>query len=206
MVLVFNVLYCFMVITYYGFNCFKIQSGEFVVVTDPYTKESSGLTAPRFKADVVLVSRDEPLFNNAEGLGGEPKIFNVPGEYEVGGNFFQGIDLGDGSTAFTWQQEDITLCHLGDFRGKKFPENKLEVLDDIDVLFVPAAHTDIITQIEPRAVIPMQFAISGIKMKMPSIESFSKELGKKAETQEKLTFKKKDLEGSGLKLFVLSAQ
>lgn len=206
----------FMVITYYGLNCFKIQSGEFVVVTDPFSKES-GLTPPRFKADVVLISRrDDPFFNNAESLGGpaspkrveadEPKIFNLPGEYETNGIFFQGLDLGDGSTAFIWKQENISLCHLGDFSQEKFPENKLESIDGVDILFIPADSPALINQIEPKAVIPMKFHIKGSSLKLSNLEGFFKEIGKKAESQEKLTIKKKELEGSGLKVFVLSTQ
>ena len=42
-----------MVITWLGQACFKIQSGDQVVVIDPFSKEI-GLTPPRFKSDVVL--------------------------------------------------------------------------------------------------------------------------------------------------------
>jgi len=40
-----------MVISFYGEGCFKIQSGEAVVLIDPPSPQS-GLTAPRFKFDV----------------------------------------------------------------------------------------------------------------------------------------------------------
>jgi len=64
-----------MVISFYGEGCFKIQSGELVILTDPPAKES-GLGPPRFKFNLLLktLSAFPPEAKSSYELVG-------PGEY-----------------------------------------------------------------------------------------------------------------------------
>lgn len=199
-----------MVIQWYGQSCFKIQSGDLVVVIDPFGKEI-GLTPPRFKTDVALVSHSHFDHSNAESLGGEPFLITEPGEYEAKGVYVRGIrtfhDTVEGkergtNTAYMIQVEDIRIAHLGDFGEQEMREETLEELGDVDILMIPVGGTytvdgktagKIVKQIEPRFVIPMHYKIPGIKVALDGVESFLKEMGSKVEAQDKFTLKKKDI-------------
>ena len=80
-----------MVITWYGQSCFKIQSGDLVLAVDPFSRDI-GLTPPRFKTDIVLVTHDHPDHNNADSLPQE-NLFRItgPGEFDVKGVTIRGI-------------------------------------------------------------------------------------------------------------------
>ncbi len=199
-----------MVIQWYGQSCFKIQSGDLVVVIDPFGKEI-GLTPPRFKTDVALVSHSHFDHSNAESLGGEPFLITEPGEYEAKGVYVRGIrtfhDTVEGkergtNTAYMIQVEDIRIAHLGDFGEQEMREETLEELGDVDILMIPVGGTytvdgktagKIVKQIEPRFVIPMHYKIPGIKVALDGVESFLKEMGSKVEAQDKFTLKKTDI-------------
>lgn len=210
-----------MVITWLGQACFKIQSGDLTVVIDPFSKEI-GLTPPRFKSDVVLVTHDHYDHSNAESLTGEPFIIKGPGEYETKGVYVQGIetfhDNAKGkehgmNTAYKIEMEEIQIAHLGDFGESEMRDETIEELGDVDVLLIPVggkytidseAAAKVVKQIEPRYVIPMHYKIPGLKIGLDGVEAFLKEMGAtKAEIQEKLVLKKKDLAEDGKTAVVL---
>lgn len=202
-----------MVITYYGLACFKLQSGNMVLVVDPYSKES-GLTAPRFQADIVLSTNKDPNYSNAKSISGNPFIIDVPGEYEVKGIAIDGIAAGS-NTIFTFEWDDIRFCHLGSLPKKAFTEEVNEAIGTPDVLFVPVGGgealeaedaVEIINDIEPRIVIPMYYDIKGLtspKLAGPGL--FLKEYGSEAKPEDKFTFKAKDIPQEETKLVYLEA-
>lgn len=200
-----------MVITWLGQACFKIQSGELVIVIDPFSKEI-GLTPPRFRSDLVLITHGHYDHSNAESLTGDPLVISGPGEYEAKGTYIKGAetfhDAAQGSirglnTAYVIQLEDLCLAHLGDFGEKEIRSETLETLGDVDILMIPVGGTytidgekaaEIVKQIEPRIVIPMHYKIPLLKISLSGAENFLKELGAAdKEPQEKLVVKKKDL-------------
>lgn len=200
-----------MVITWYGQACFKLQSGDLVVVIDPFSKEI-GLTPPRFRSDVVLVTHQHHDHNNKENLAGEPFVVEGPGEYEARGVYVHGIetfhDDKEGkergkNTVYKIEVEDMHIAHLGDFGESKMRDATLEQLGDVDILMIPVggkytidAETaaDVVKQIEPKLVIPMHYKVSGLKVTLDGVEQFLKEMGaSKIEAQEKFTVKKKEL-------------
>jgi len=200
-----------MVITWLGQACFKIQSGDQVVVIDPFSKEI-GLTPPRFKSDVVLITHDHYDHANAETLAGEPFVVKTPGEYETGGIYVQGIETFHDNThgkergmntIYKIEMEEIRVAHMGDFGEDEIRDETIEELGDVDVLLIPVggkytidaeAAARVVKQIEPRFVIPMHYKIPGLKIALNGVEEFLKEMGAiKTEVQEKLVLKKKDL-------------
>lgn len=200
-----------MVITWYGQSCFKIQSGELVIVIDPFSKDL-GLTPPRFRSDILLVTHEHYDHANTESLSGEPFLISGPGEYEVKGVYIRGVetyhDTSQGrkfgmNTAYRIECEEITLLHLGDFGEETVRDKTLEEIGDVDVLMIPVGGTytidaeeaaKIVKQIEPRFVIPMHYKIPGLKISLESAELFLKEMGAgKTQAQEKFTLKKKDI-------------
>ncbi len=211
-----------MVITWLGQACFKIQSGDLTVVIDPYSKDI-GLTPPRFKADVVLVTHDHHDHSNAESLTGEPMVIKGPGEYEAKDVYVLGLETYHDevqgkerglNTIYKIEIEGMRIAHLGDFGEKEIRDETLEDLGDVDILLIPVGGkytidgegaAKLVKKIEPKIVIPMHYKIPGLKLNLDGVEDFLKEIGAgKAESEDRLTVKKKDLgEDEKIKVVVL---
>jgi len=203
-------------IIWHGQSFFQIQTSlnkgeQTTLAIDPFD-ESIGLKAPSITADILLITHDHADHNNKKAVKGTPFLIDGPGEYEVKEVFIKGIpsfhDEEEGkkrglNTIYTLELEEMKLCHLGDFGQKELTEDQLEQIGDIDILMIPvggeftidakgAAH--VISQIEPKIVIPMHYALPKLKAKLDEVDKFLKEIGQKsAIPQEKLLIKKKDL-------------
>ncbi|KKT43154.1 MAG: Zn-dependent hydrolase of the beta-lactamase fold-like protein [Candidatus Wolfebacteria bacterium GW2011_GWE2_44_13] len=194
-----------MVISFYGENSFKIQSGEFTILTDP-VDASSGLTPPRFKYDILLKTLIS--FPPQEAPSEQGVAIYGPGEYNVDGATILGYlsenEVTDKilKTVYLVTLEDIRLCFLGHLAEIPSP-SVMEHLEDIDILFIPGGGTPyidqkkvakLIKQLQPKIVIPTAFKIAGLKRTSEDLKTFLEELDQKAvESQDKLTIKKKDL-------------
>ena len=211
-------------ITWLGHSCFKLQdkvgSGGVIVVTDPYTDEI-GLKMPHFEADIVTLSHDHYDHNNSKAIRGEPLIIDTAGEYETKGVFVEGVeawhDAEEGkergkNIIYRIEMEDISITHLGDL-GHILDAKHLEKLEGTDILLIPvggkytinaAKAVEVISQIEPRLVIPMHYKVPGLKLDIDGLEKFVKELGIKPRTEEKLKISKKDFPQEDMELVVLS--
>src|SRR3989338_5684136 len=205
-----------MQISWKGQACFQLvissrKDAQLKMVIDPYG-ESTGLSLPSLEADVVLVTHEHEDHNNRKGVKGEPFIISNPGEYEMKGVFVQGIasfhDEAQGkergmNTIYAIDGEGIKVCHLGDFGQKELTSEQLENIGDVDVLLIPVGGVytingkeaqKVISQLEPKIVIPMHYALPKLKYKLNPVEDFLRTMGaKKAEPQEKLMIKEKDL-------------
>ncbi len=208
-----------MIITYLGGEFIKVQFGDTVLAFNPPSKDSK-LKASRFGADVALVSLNHPDMNGAEQVGHSgraPFVISGPGEYEIKGVVVRGFpteSLFDGekriNTVYTVDLEGMKLCFLGALSSPELPSELKEELDEVDILFVPIGGDGVLTPsfaeklsvtLEPHLVIPMHFEGLGAA---GSLKQFLKEAGEeKAEMQEKLTIKKKDLEGKEGEVVVL---
>lgn len=179
----------------------------------------------RFGANVALISLNHPDFNGVEQLSHGDKIpfvISGPGEYEAGGVFIKGF-----STETTYKKEkkintiysitfdNISLCFLGALSDPKSIGSEIkEGIGDVDILFVPiggapgqgidvltpAAAHEVSLLFDPKIIIPMHFEGEG---KTSALTVFLKEAGDEATTLEKLTIKKKDLEGKEGEIMVL---
>lgn len=201
-----------MVISWYGQSCFKIQSGETVIVADPFHKEI-GLTPPRqLGADIVIITHQHSDHNNIATISGNPFVIDGPGEYEIKGANIRGIfsyhDDSEGqergsNTIYILEIEGMRICHLGDLGQKKLSDEQIDLIEGVDILMIPVGGVltidaeeamAIINQIEPKIIIPMHYKVPGLTEKLDSIDKFLREMGiAKKETIEKLTIKKKDL-------------
>jgi len=204
-----------------GQSCFKIMGKETTIITDPY-EDSIGLKLPsRLNADIVTISHDHHDHNNVGAISGSPLVINTPGEYETRGIFIQGIpsvhDEKNGSergtnTIFLFSFEDMKLAHLGD-QGTLLSDEQLEKLEGVDILLVPVGGVftidgkkaaEVVNQIEPRLVIPMHYAVPGLKIKLNPINKFCDEMGVKTNgAEEKLKISKKDLPVEETKVIIL---
>ena len=201
-----------MVITWYGQSCFKIQSGDLVIVVDPFSKDI-GLTPPRFRADIALVTHQHHDHNNLESVAGEPFVIIGPGEYEVKGAYIHGIetfhDTKNGkerglNTIYLIEVEGIRLLHMGDYGEEMDHDSRfLEKVGEVDILLVPVGGTYTIDgqsgarltkDVEPKFVIPMHYKIQNLNIPLADNSQFLKEMGaRNAEPQEKFTIKKRDM-------------
>ena len=205
-----------MVISYVGGECFKVSQGDLTLSFNPPGKGSS-LASAKFGADIALVSLNHKDFNGVENAGfGErqPFVIHGPGEYEVKETIIHGFGMPatyDGketiNTIYSVSLEGMNLCFLGAVGSAELPQAAKQELDDIDILFVPvgggnvlghAAAYKLAVQLEPKVVIPMHYDTTSLK-------SFLKEAGAEdTKPQDKLTVKKKDLEGKEAEIVVLS--
>lgn len=211
-----------MVITYHGKQFFKIQFGDTVFAVNPISKEykvQSGKTT-RFGASVVLISTNLPECNGVEQVsyaGKEPFVIKGPGEYEVGGIFIKGVysetsihNTPKTNTVYVATIDGIKIAFLGYLNGKLSGDIK-EVADQIDILFVPVGEdTDgqmnphdaqaAVVTLEPKIIIPMGYSEKTLPL-------FIKESGlKQIESTQKLTLKRKDLDGKSGEIVVLSEE
>ena len=214
-----------MTITWHGQSCFRIQGTDVSILIDPFSSEI-GLVAPRSKNDIVLISHNHLDHNNYNGEGFK---ISGPGEYEVKEVSVLGIEGYHGEdeknkeliTIYKIKMEGITLCHLSDFGQKTFLKNQLDLIGDVDILFVPVGGeylldgkklktlngeeaSEIVNEIEPRIVIPMHYKVPGLKIKEDGVEDFLKAEGEKnLEPVEKLVIKKKDLDEGKTRIVIL---
>lgn len=203
-----------MVISYLGGECFKVSQGDLTLAFNPPGKGSS-LASAKFGADIALVSLDHQDFNGLDNASfGEREPFAIvgAGEYEVKGVEVRGWGAKatyDGTdtmnTIYSVSLEGMNLAFLGALSSGDLPLSAKQELDNIDILFVPvntlgaAAAQKLVVQLEPKAVVPMHYD-------QASLKAFLKEAGQEGvKPVDKLTLKKKDLEGKEAEIVVLSA-
>jgi L-ascorbate metabolism protein UlaG (beta-lactamase superfamily) len=207
-----------MQIIWHGLSCFEIETktvnGTATLVIDPYNG-TTGLRFPRaIEADIVLSSHNEEDANNVGAINGQPFVIDTPGEFEVRDVFVFGLattversskEKGSSSTdniLFRVEAEQMRVAHLGAI-NRALTDAELAQLENIDLLMIPVGGgrvmsskiaTEVITQIEPRVVIPMTHALPGMKETLDTVEKFCKELGScRRETVNKYKVTRKDL-------------
>lgn len=213
-----------MQISWNGLSSFVIKGkpiqGDVALVTDPYQNEV-GLRFPRtLSAAVVVQSHDSTESNNAAAISHEdnksPFLITHAGEYEVQGIFITGINAPKKDETphaiYRIRLEDINIGFLGQI-DRKLTDQELEKLGDIDVLIIPVGGdgaadkdlaADIVSQVEPRMVIPSYFSVKGLKKKLATVDSFCKELSCPMEEVNKLKLTKSALPTDEINIRVLS--
>lgn len=213
-----------MFINWHGQSCFKLVGDKTTVITDPFTNEY-GLKVPRLAGDIVTISHDHGDHNNAQAVKGltqdTPFVIDSPGEYEYKGVFIYGIpsfhDDNQGASRghniiYRIEIDGISISHLGDL-GHVLENGQIEKLEGTDILLVPVGGnftidakqaTKIISELEPRVVIPMHYHIPGLKAKIDGLDPFCKEIGVcPKEELSKFKITKKDLPQQDLQVVLL---
>ena len=217
---------CFYITTPRGKPARAGAQDQIKILIDPF-EDSLGLKLPPQEADIVLVTHGHFDHNNVKAAKGDPFIIDSPGEYEVKSVFVQGIttfhdDVGGKerglNTVYTITTEGITLCHMGDFGQKELTPEQIEKIGQVHVLMIPVGGTytingkeagKIISQIEPKIVIPMHYALPKLKPKLAPVDEFLRAMGKKElEPQGKLALKARDVAGEKeeVEIVVLKSQ
>ncbi|MFA6397694.1 MAG: MBL fold metallo-hydrolase [Candidatus Paceibacterota bacterium] len=209
-----------MIITYLGKQFFKIQQGDLVIAFNPVSKDSKIGSKSKFGANIALVTTNHPDFNGADSLSyGEtiPFIINGAGDYEIKGIFIKGIGteciLDDKkyiNTIYSLVVDGISICFLGAISSKNISNEVIEAVGTPDVLFVPIGNKGVLDPMdaykvslnfEPKIIIPMDY---GDDKQKDALKIFLKEGGSEKITSiDKLTLKRKDLEGKEADIVVL---
>lgn len=213
-------------IFWFGQACFQITTSrnkekEISIVIDPFS-EDTGLKMPQLEADILLLTHQHPDHSNKKIISGNYFLISGPGEYETKNIFIQGIasfhDNSQGkergeNTIYTVEAEELKICHLGDLGQKELTDEQLELIGDVDILMIPVGGiftisakeaVRIMSQIEPKIIIPMHYALPKLKIKLDGVDKFLKLLGiKKIEPLKKLSVKKKEISPEEAKIILL---
>jgi L-ascorbate metabolism protein UlaG (beta-lactamase superfamily) len=164
----------------------------------------------------------------------QPFVISGPGEYEIRNIFIKGYPsvshygvvagatraTGEDTpgakdlinTIYTFNLDGINVCFLGALDSKDIADETLEAIDEVDMLFVPIGGNGVLSaedayklavKFEPKVIIPMGFDTSKTK---EQLKIFLKEGGSEdVKPVDKLTVKRKDLEGKEGDIIVLSS-
>jgi L-ascorbate metabolism protein UlaG (beta-lactamase superfamily) len=175
-----------------GHACFRLRGKAATVVADPYGPEHGKLGV--VTADVVTISHDHPGHNAASVVTGARKVVRGPGEYEIGGVPVMGVqtahDEAEGrergrNTVYAVEVDDVAVCHLGDL-GHVLTTTQAEAIGRVDVLLVPvgpgarltaAQAAEVVTQLDPKVIVPMHFRASGRDGDQEAVAAFCRALG-----------------------------
>ncbi|HUC21066.1 MAG TPA: MBL fold metallo-hydrolase [Candidatus Polarisedimenticolaceae bacterium] len=199
-----------MEISFLGINCVRVTAKDLAILIDPYAK-SSGLPDIKGNNNVTLLSSPSP--EDAPIPAKSDMVIDRPGEYEIKGAMITGVparlhidepSIPPGATVYAIVVEGIRIGYLGNIEPKLSNE-QVEALGQVDVLVVPVgghgltldatAATQIISQLEPKYVIPTHYDDEGAKFEVPQdkLEVFLKEIGAHSEPQARLRVTVKDL-------------
>lgn len=145
-------------------------------------------------ADIVTVSHKSPNHSYLAGVGGNPRVVDGPGEYEIADVLIAGVATaqepknGSSNTAYVLRFDDLAVCHVGDLRSK-LTDQQVEEIGSIDVLLLPAGGggpltaakaAEVVTQLEPSLVVPMHYRLEGGKVEgLDQVDLFVREMGSK---------------------------
>jgi L-ascorbate metabolism protein UlaG (beta-lactamase superfamily) len=192
-------------VQFLGHASFRLRGRDGIIVCDPYGR-STGLDIGKPNAHIVTVSHDHPDHNNVAAVRpARERVFVIdgPGDYEVGGVLISGVrtyhdkhkgDERGSNTVYVIHLDDVVFCHLGDL-GHELSQSQIEAIGAVDVLFVPvgggetigpAEAVSVISQLEPRVVIPMHYAAAQLSFEydLAPLEKFTHEVGLKEYTAE----------------------
>lgn len=211
-----------MILNFFGNQFFKFQVGDTVLATDPFSKESE-FKAAKFGADIVLQSTlHEDMSGGVDLFYGTkaPHVVKGPGEYEISNIFIKGygaytgygeINHESGTTYYTFEFDGIRVVFLGALGKDETKNDKkfLAIEGDVDMLFIPVSGegrltpkqaAEYVNNLEPKIVVPMGFS----DVKDANLQAFVKEVGgSTAETVDKLTIKKKEVDACAQKLYII---
>lgn len=174
-------------------------------MTDPFENEASVRFPRTLDSEIVVLSNEDKKSFNLEALNGKPFVIAEPGEYEVRGVFIDAIRdprATDKVIIHRIMTEGMSVAFLGKI-NRKLTDAELERLENIDVLILPVGGgdgmspslaSDVISEVEPRVVVPIHYSIPGIKTELGTVDAFCKHLGAcQKEDMNRLKIQKKDL-------------
>jgi L-ascorbate metabolism protein UlaG (beta-lactamase superfamily) len=183
-------------ITWYGHACFRLDTADASIVTDPYTPAPAGLDPVTETADAVVMSSAlDEAHSCAAMIPGSPLVFNalelVGRRTEIlEGVVVEAVAASEGSdrpddpkanALYRLELDGLALCHMGDV-GTPLSDEQLETLRNrVDVLLalagggltiaLPDLHAAI-AEIHPQVVVPMHYATPSLKYVCGPVDAF----------------------------------
>ena len=207
-----------MIITYYGKQFWKIEQGKMVIAFNPVNKSSKSDITARFGADLAFITTNHPLYNGVEQLTyGDrvPFVISGPGSYEIKEIFIKGVLSRANisgkkyiNTIYSFELDDINILFLGALSDTDLSKDSKEAIVGPDILFVPIGGKDTLDtktsakfalSLEPKIIIPMDYDEVSLKAFLKEVDA------EKSEFIDKLTLKRKDLEGKEGEVVVLKS-
>ena len=106
------------------------------------------------------------------------------------------------NTAYIFEIDGVTICHLGDL-GHVLTPDQVEEIEDIDILMIPVGGisaldaplaAEVVRQLDPKVVIPMHYKTEALNRELEPVSRFLKEMGlQELEPQSKVSFTKAHL-------------
>lgn len=176
-------------IKWIGHACFllTLKNGK-KIITDPYDN-TVGYDSVDEEADYVLVSHNHYDHNFTDGISGEYKLIDKPGNYKFDDIVLTGFELPHDDvngtkrgkvTAFLIETENIKILHMADV-GVVPDDSFFDALPKIDVLLVPVggvytidAHGafEILEKLQPNITIPMHYMTHVLKFALKGVYEF----------------------------------
>ena len=205
-----------MVLTYYGKQFLKITQGDMVIAYNPPRKEYA---PTKFGSALVLSSNKNPFADGIETVTyGEttPFVIDGPGEYEIHDMDITGVGQlctnDDGSyytTVYQTRIDGISVVFLGYLsEGVQLNPKVREIAERADVIILPigddatcspSAAYKLALSCTPSLIIPVSYT-------KDHLARFLKEGGQEVTPIDKLTLKRKDLDGKEGVIVVLDPQ
>ena len=179
-------------LVWFGRSCFRLQSGQASVLTDPF-----GPLPPAALAGVHVVTlSDRARRSDLTDVPGA-RVVDGPGEYEIKGVPISGTALAAPTAAepahktfvYTITLDGIAVCHLG--RLAEAPAGqRAQELGQADILLLPLGEPEglsapravlLASQLEAKLLVPM---LLGGPNDEAALEAFCKELGADPATRE----------------------
>lgn len=213
-------------ISWLGSGFVRLEYKNLSVAINPFTEVETGVKPPRFKFDLAVLSKLEDMNTNPYVKNADSSQFILAGDGEVEKNdvFILGFSMNQPTTTaasaksgniFVLRGEDINIAYLGFLPEGKLTPEMLDKIGAIDVLLVPVGDGDslneneaiaAINDLEPKIVIPINYALPGFKNNLNPLEKFLKAYGKQpALTDKKVTIKKSNLPQETL-LYILEPE
>lgn len=180
-------------IDYYGHSSFGISNSEGLqIVTDPYDPEM-GFNFPSISTNILTVSHDHFDHNYIAALQGYKQLINTTtGSFKNGDIKIKGIAswhdpeqgaLRGPNTIYTYEINNIKVCHLGDL-GETLTPEEIRGIGKVDVLMIPVGGcftidseeaVKAINTLNPKVVIPMHYATenSALKDYLAPVDDFT---------------------------------
>lgn len=172
-------------------NCLKFKINNVSLVIDDNLKQLKGKSVAQAQ-DVVCITNPRLIDQPKEAK----LILDMPGSYEVGSVFINGIatksfksaEDNEQSVIYKIMSDNLSAVVLGHIQPN-LTDEQLEAIGLVDILFVPIGGGDytldsemaaqITKSINPRVVIPTHYKQSGIKYEVDqdSYDDFIKTIG-----------------------------
>lgn len=192
-----------------------VPEGEIICLFNPHGA-APGLSKLRKQpAHIVLVSRAEKQYYDTTAHAPHAIVVDSPGEYEIKGVLINAQDItGDNESILTFRLEadSISVGYVGGMT-KMVNGEMMEHLEGIDILILPVGGKGVlgasqamslVSQFEPRIVIPIQYKSSKYPVARDTVNKFIKEFGaKNPEATGKLKISRRDLPAEDRRLILL---